>query len=216
MPPVRSHGPAAPQQNDRQGIVSDLRSLLRLPQRALDVRRARTSRSDSSWRPTMMANSARDPYWQAGVRRETIDHPGVAKRRSRTSARSATCRWRAIESKFEGREGEVFAHLDFDSDDRMDQLAQDGVSCSLCHQIRKEKLGTRESFVGGFVDRHDQEARPSARSIGPFKIENGREPHHAHVVGRLRPDRGRAHPAVRAVRHLSHADHEGARTERRR
>ena len=28
-----------------------------------------------AWRPTMMANSARDPYWQAGVRRETIDHP---------------------------------------------------------------------------------------------------------------------------------------------
>jgi len=27
-----------------------------------------------SWRPTMMANSARDPYWQAGVRRESIDH----------------------------------------------------------------------------------------------------------------------------------------------
>src|SRR5262245_2404068 len=27
------------------------------------------------WRPTMMANSSRDPYWQASVRRETIDHP---------------------------------------------------------------------------------------------------------------------------------------------
>ena len=27
------------------------------------------------WRPTMMANAARDPYWQAAVRRETIDHP---------------------------------------------------------------------------------------------------------------------------------------------
>src|SRR5262245_66259498 len=26
-----------------------------------------------AWRPTMMANSARDPYWQAGVRRESID-----------------------------------------------------------------------------------------------------------------------------------------------
>src|SRR5215510_11086149 len=26
------------------------------------------------WRPSIMANSARDPYWQAGVRRETIDH----------------------------------------------------------------------------------------------------------------------------------------------
>ena len=27
------------------------------------------------WRSTMMANSSRDPYWQASVRRETIDHP---------------------------------------------------------------------------------------------------------------------------------------------
>src|SRR5215468_12687905 len=27
-----------------------------------------------AWRATMMANSARDPYWQAGVRRESIDH----------------------------------------------------------------------------------------------------------------------------------------------
>src|SRR6187455_2500512 len=29
----------------------------------------------TTWRSTMMANSARDPYWQASVRRETIDHP---------------------------------------------------------------------------------------------------------------------------------------------
>src|SRR5262245_7601934 len=28
-----------------------------------------------SWRGSMMANSSRDPYWQASVRRETIDHP---------------------------------------------------------------------------------------------------------------------------------------------
>src|SRR5262245_14720862 len=29
----------------------------------------------ATWRSTMMANSGRDPYWQAAVRRETIDHP---------------------------------------------------------------------------------------------------------------------------------------------
>ena len=28
-----------------------------------------------AWRPTMMANSGRDPYWQAAVRREITDHP---------------------------------------------------------------------------------------------------------------------------------------------
>ena len=29
----------------------------------------------AAWRGTMMANSARDPYFRASVRRETIDHP---------------------------------------------------------------------------------------------------------------------------------------------
>jgi hypothetical protein len=28
------------------------------------------------WRATMMANSARDPYFQAGLRREVLEHPG--------------------------------------------------------------------------------------------------------------------------------------------
>ncbi len=28
-----------------------------------------------NWRSSMMANSSRDPYWQASVRREAIDHP---------------------------------------------------------------------------------------------------------------------------------------------
>src|SRR6266568_1447428 len=28
-----------------------------------------------NWRSSIMANSSRDPYWQASVRRETIDHP---------------------------------------------------------------------------------------------------------------------------------------------
>ena len=31
------------------------------------------------------------------------------------------------------------------------RLAADGVSCTLCHQIGAERLGTRESFVGGFT-----------------------------------------------------------------
>src|SRR5256885_16075339 len=28
-----------------------------------------------AWRSSIMANSSRDPYWQASVRRESIDHP---------------------------------------------------------------------------------------------------------------------------------------------
>ena len=33
----------------------------------------------SAWRSSMMANSARDPYWQASVRRESIDHRSATK-----------------------------------------------------------------------------------------------------------------------------------------
>src|SRR6185436_17316110 len=32
----------------------------------------------STWRSSMMANSGRDPYFQAGLRREVTDHPAAA------------------------------------------------------------------------------------------------------------------------------------------
>jgi hypothetical protein len=103
-----------------------------------------------AWRPTMMANAARDPYWHAGVRRETIDHP---ESRAAIEDECSICHMpmARFESKQGGHEGVIFSHLGFLPDDRGDQLAADGVSCSMCHQIGKENLGTRESFVGKFV-----------------------------------------------------------------
>ena len=118
-----------------------------------------------------MANSARDPYWQASVRRETIDHP---ESRAVIEDECSICHMpmARYESKRQGKEGEVFSHLGFDPDKPGDKLAADGVSCSLCHQISKEKLGTRESFVGGFqIDPPNADGqRPE---YGPFKIEAG-------------------------------------------
>src|SRR5262245_18118805 len=124
-----------------------------------------------AWRPTMMANSARDPYWQAGVRRETIDH---AESKSVIEDECSKCHMpmARYQSKFEGKEGEIFSRLNLDSDDRMDKLAQDGVSCSLCHQIQKDKLGTPESLVGGFVI-DTKKTRGEREEYGPFKIDNG-------------------------------------------
>jgi len=103
-----------------------------------------------AWQPTMMANSARDPYWQAGVRRETIDHP---ESRAAIEDECSICHMpmARFESHLANHEGTVFSHLGFLPQDGSDQLAADGVSCSLCHQISREKLGTRESFVGNFV-----------------------------------------------------------------
>lgn len=123
------------------------------------------------WRPTMMANSSRDPYWQASVRREILDHPESKKA---IEDECAVCHMpmARYEAKLSGREAEVFAHLSFDPDNAGDRLAADGVSCSLCHQIAADKLGTRESFVGRFAI---DTAKPIGEKpvYGPYKIDDG-------------------------------------------
>jgi hypothetical protein len=123
------------------------------------------------WRPSMMANSARDPYWQAGVRREVTDHAG-SKAEIEDECSKCHMPMARYQSRYEGKKGEVFSRLSTDPDDRMARLAQDGVSCSLCHQIQKEKLGTRESLVGGFVI-DTTHARGEREEYGPFKIDDG-------------------------------------------
>jgi hypothetical protein len=125
-----------------------------------------------SWRASMMANSSRDPYWQASVRRETIDHVSSA---AAIQDECAICHMpmaRAV-AHAAGQEGEVFALLPSVLSRTDDQrLAADGVSCTLCHQIGSERLGTRESFNGGFV--LGPEENGSARMFGPFETDEGR------------------------------------------
>jgi hypothetical protein len=126
----------------------------------------------SSWRASMMANSSRDPYWQASVRRETIDHPS---RKEDIEDECSICHMpmSRADASAAGRRGKVFAHLPIKRGRSLDDaLAADGVSCTLCHQIQRDTLGTRASFTGGFVvDR----AVPTKRPIfGPFDVEPGR------------------------------------------
>ncbi len=123
------------------------------------------------WSATMMANSARDPYWQAGVRREVMDHPSQA---AAIEAECAVCHMpmASYEAHREGREGRVFAHTRFNSAERADRLAADGVSCSLCHQIARERLGSRESFVGRFLI--DEGSNGLRVAFGPYDVDAGR------------------------------------------
>ena len=129
----------------------------------------------ASWRASMMANSSRDPYWQAAVRREAIDHPAAS---AAIEDECATCHMpmSRTEARMSGDEGEVFDHLPVASvaaaSGRQDRLAHDGVACALCHQITDKNFGTPASFTGGYVvsPRATQEPRPT---FGPFQIERG-------------------------------------------
>jgi hypothetical protein len=126
----------------------------------------------ASWRASMMANSSRDPYWQAGVRREVLDHPSAAKA---IQDECATCHMpmSRTEARLNGEDGEVFEHLPVNGEhDRADRLAHDGVACSLCHQITDRNLGAAASFTGGYVV-GPKEASAPRPLFGPFKIEPG-------------------------------------------
>jgi hypothetical protein len=130
----------------------------------------------ASWRSTIMANSARDPYWQAGVRRETIDHPTHS---AAIEDECAECHMPMATqiSRASGGKGEVFAHLPFSKANDKDPLqpfAADSISCTVCHQISSERLGTRESFNGEFLMKPTP---PDGTRVifGPFQIDAGRK-----------------------------------------
>jgi len=121
------------------------------------------------WRASMMANSARDPYWQAGVRREITDHPESS---AIIEDGCADCHMpmSRYQAKVQGKLGQVFAHLPFEDNPEKNAAAEDGVTCSVCHQITAEKFGTRESYNGGFVVNAptSQKDRPE---YGPYVID---------------------------------------------
>lgn len=126
-----------------------------------------------AWRASMMANASRDPYWQAGVRREAIDHPSAG---HEIEDECATCHMpmsRTLAAAT-GQQGRIFAHLPIDPRrSEADRFAADGVSCTVCHQIAPDRLGTPQSFTGGFVI-SPPGAAGERRMFGPFAIDAAR------------------------------------------
>ncbi len=129
----------------------------------------------TTWRSTMMANSARDPYWHAGVRRETIDHPTHS---AAIQNECSACHMPMTQkiAQAAGGQGEVFAHLPIASGDtsELHRLASDGISCTVCHQIGPDNLGTRESFNANFKLLPTL-ADGSRVIFGPYRIDAGRK-----------------------------------------
>jgi len=139
------------------------------------------------WRASIMANSSRDPYWQASARRETIDHP---ESKAQIEDECSVCHMPIVRytAKLHGQLGQIFSYLPFGTSKKRGKEAEDGVDCSVCHQIGKEKLGTRDSFNGGFVvnppdpqDRHPE--------YGPFDIVKGNQHIMRTSTGGFLPDK---------------------------
>lgn len=125
---------------------------------------------DTHWRSTMMAASARDPLWRAKVAAEVAAHPSLA---PVIEAKCARCHtpMAYTQAHVQGQEASLLegflrpAHP-------LGPAALDGVSCTLCHQIRAENLGQPASFTGGFqID--TSTSPPNRRVYGPFPNPTG-------------------------------------------
>ena len=123
----------------------------------------------AEWRGSLMANSARDPYWQASVRAEIEAQPELRETIEEICGRchtpmahfTATARQSSTAILDDG-----FA----DPENDLHVLAMDGVSCSLCHQIREDGLGLPVSYNGGYVI--DKELPEGERlAFGPYTID---------------------------------------------
>jgi hypothetical protein len=126
---------------------------------------------DANWRSAIMANASRDPYWQATVRSEVLDHPAL---RSVIEDKCANCHTPMARFSAAASDGESNlldeGFLEINHPDHA--FAIDGVSCTLCHQIEGQGLGEPESFSGGFsID--TQRPRGRRLAYGPFPPAQG-------------------------------------------
>src|ERR1035437_6043983 len=121
------------------------------------------------WRASVMANSARDPYWQGSVRRESIDHPEST---AAIEDECSTCHMPMahLANKAEGHQTAVFARLPLTDAHKGSATSADGVSCSVCHQIESEGLGTKKTFNGN-VEVAAPKGKDNRPEYGPFLVD---------------------------------------------
>lgn len=106
---------------------------------------------DKDWRGSMMAHSAVDPYYLAGVSMNLARFPAY---NQAIQSKCSTCHMPMAHTSdvFSGGESPIFGKDGFlDPENPLHQLARDGVSCTACHQIQEGGLGEFASFSGGFV-----------------------------------------------------------------
>jgi hypothetical protein len=141
------------------------------------------------WRSSLMANSSRDPYWQASVRRESMDHPAAT---AAIENECSSCHMPIVEldAKSRGEQAHVFSHLPLRGDRSVDaSSAADGVSCTVCHQIQADTLGQPDSFNGNVVI-NSADAAGVHHEFGPFDIDTRLMSVMHSSTGGFQPERG--------------------------
>lgn len=107
------------------------------------------------WQGTMMANSARDPFWWAMVAGEVVTTP-AAKEAIEAKCMRCHAPMAVVDAALDGDPQPAALEWLHRGDERA-AFGLDGVACALCHQIQPTDLGADESLSGHFVIAAKQE-----------------------------------------------------------
>ena len=108
------------------------------------------------WSSTMMGNSFRDPLFRAKIESEVVRNPQHA---GLIEDKCLTCHTpMARTQKISGSTG-GYALAEAENS----TFAEDGVSCTLCHQIQNGNLGNEQSFSGNYLINNDR------KIFGPYR-----------------------------------------------
>ncbi|WP_299874612.1 multiheme c-type cytochrome [uncultured Cocleimonas sp.] len=105
----------------------------------------------NAWKTTMMANSARDPFWKAKVASEVVRNPELS---DEIESKCARCHMPMahVEATFKNEATTMFDNGFLSPDNPHFNQAAEGVSCTLCHQIENTaEFGTDAATSGKFV-----------------------------------------------------------------
>jgi hypothetical protein len=123
----------------------------------------------AEWRGSLKANAARDPYFLATLRSEIEAHPD-----QRETIEELCGRCHMPMAHFTAtvqQDGTAILDDGFaDPDHELHSWAMDGVSCSVCHQIREDGLGLPVSYNGGYVIDHEL-PEGERLAFGPYSVD---------------------------------------------
>jgi hypothetical protein len=123
--------------------------------------------NDAHWRSTMMANAAKDPLWQAKISSE-VDRASHLQEVIEEKCSRCHMGMARYQAQKDGTPVGVLGTGFLDPTHYLHEAAMDGVSCTLCHQVQPDKLGTEDSYTGKYVI--DTSSVPPDRLIfGPYE-----------------------------------------------
>lgn len=100
------------------------------------------------WRSTMMSNASKDPFWRAIVAEEVHKFPQLQQFIESTCTKCHSPMG-YTEAIYNGQQNYSIAEM------KADPIANDGVSCTTCHQIKPDNFGMVASYSGNYIIEND-------------------------------------------------------------